>query len=64
MIEILSHGKSPSEAKAKCLVTETLLTNEDISVNTVTYILSIIGIGVRECEEDTEEEYGRYWVSS
>lgn len=45
-IDILSHGKSPSEAKAKCLVTEILLTNENISVNTVTRILSIIGVGV------------------
>ena len=54
MIEILSHGKSPSEAKAKCLVTEILLTNEDISVNTVTRILSIIGVGVRKHKADKE----------
>ena len=52
MIEILSSGKSPSEAKAKCLVTETLLTNENTSVNIVTRILNIIGVGVRKCVED------------
>ena len=50
MIEILSHGKSPSEAKAKCLVTETLLTNEDISVNTVARILSIIGVEIKNID--------------
>ena len=56
MIEILSYGKSPSEAKAKCLVTETLLMNEDISVNTVARILSIIGVGVRKYEEDGSDK--------
>ena len=54
MIEILSHGKSPSEAKAKCLITEILLANEDISVNTVTHILSIIGVGIRKHKADKE----------
>ena len=54
MIEILSHGKSPSEAKAKCLVAEILLTDENISVNTVTCILSIIGVGVRKHKADKE----------
>ena len=55
MIEILTHGKSPSGAKAKCLVTEILLTNEDISVNTVTHIFSIIGVGVRKHKADKGE---------
>ena len=43
MIEIICRGKSPSEAKAKCLVTEILLTEEKISTDMKINILNAIG---------------------
>lgn len=55
MIEILSHGKSPSEAKAKCLVTEILFTDENILANTIIHILNIIDVGVEKHKADKEK---------
>ena len=55
MIEIICRGKSPSEAKAKCMVAEILLTElrpEKISIDTTINILnSIGGIYIAESEK-------------
>ena len=57
MIEIICQGKSPSEAKLKCMVAEILLTDENIPINTVIRILSIMGIGVRKHKADKEQKH-------
>lgn len=55
MIEIVCQGKSPNEAKAKCMVAEILLTEllpEKISIDTTINILnSIGGIYIAESEK-------------
>lgn len=43
MIEIICQGKSPSEAKAKCLVAEILLTEKIISADMTIKVLNGIG---------------------
>lgn len=55
MIEIICQGKSPSEAKAKCMAAEILLTKAKISTDTVIHALNAIGgicITKREENED------------
>ncbi len=52
MIEITCQGKSPSEAKAKCIVAEILLT-EKISTDMAIKLLNAIG-GI--CIEVTEDK--------
>ena len=53
MIEIICQGKSPSEAKAKCMVAEILLTEKEISADMTINILNAIGgIGIVEGEEE------------
>ena len=55
MIEIICQGKSPSEAKAKCMVAETLLTlltEEKISTDkTINLLNAIGGMCIAESEE-------------
>lgn len=43
MIEIICQGKSPGEAKAKCMVAEILLTEKRISIDRAINILKAIG---------------------
>lgn len=43
MIEITCQGKSPSEAKVKCMMAEILLTKANISTDTVIQALNAIG---------------------
>lgn len=43
MIEIICQRKSPSEAKAKCMAAEILLTEREISTDVVINILNAIG---------------------
>ena len=43
MIEIICQGKSPSEAKAKCMVAEILLTERKISTDMTINVLNAIG---------------------
>ncbi len=51
MIEIICQGKSPSEAKLKCIVAEILLT-EKISTDLAIKLLNAIGgINIAESEE-------------
>ena len=51
MIEIICQGKSPSEAKVKCMVTEILL-REKISTDMTINILNAIGgIYITESED-------------
>ena len=62
MIEIVCRGKSPSEAKAKCMVAEILLTGKltgkKISTDMAISILNAIG-GIYIAEsEDKDELYG------
>lgn len=52
MIEIICQGKSPSEAKAKCMATEILLTEEKISTDMAINVLNAIGgIYIAESED-------------
>ena len=52
MIEIICQGKSPSEVKAKCMVTEILLTEKEISTDLAINVLNAIGgICIAESEE-------------
>lgn len=52
MIEILCRGKSPSEAKLKCMVAEILLTEEIVSIDMAINVLNAIdGIIIAESEE-------------
>jgi len=55
MIEIICSGKSPSEAKAKCMVAEillTLFTKKDISTDmTINALNAIGGISIAESED-------------
>ena len=52
MIEIICQGKNPSEAKAKCMVAEILLTERIISTDMTINILNAIGgICIAEREE-------------
>ena len=51
MIEIICRGKSPSEAKAKCIAAEILLTEEKISTDMAINVLNAIG-GI--CIAETE----------
>lgn len=62
MIEIICRGKSPSEAKAKFIVTEMLLTGKltgkKISTDMAINVLNAIG-GIYIAEsEDKDELYG------
>lgn len=51
MIEIICQGKSPSEAKAKCMVAEMLLTENITSTDMIINILNAIsGISIAESE--------------
>ena len=43
MIEIICQGNSPSEAKAKCMVVEILLTEKKISTIKIINVLNAIG---------------------
>jgi len=43
MIEIICQGKSLSEAKVKCMVTEILLTEKKISTDMKINVLNAIG---------------------
>ena len=43
MIEIICRGESPSEAKAKCMAAEILLTEKKISTDMVINVLNAIG---------------------
>ena len=53
MIEIICQGKSPSEAKAKCMVAEILLTDKRISTDmTISMLNAIGGIYIAESEEE------------
>ena len=51
MKEIICRGKSPSEAKAKCIVAEILLT--EISVDMAINVLNAIG-GIRIVESEDQ----------
>ena len=52
MIEIICRGKSPSEATAKCMVAEILLTEKKISTDIAIKVLNAIGgISIVESEE-------------
>ena len=52
MIEIICQGKSPSEAKAKCIAAEILLTEKEIATDTAINILNAIGgICIAESED-------------
>lgn len=52
MIEIICRGKSPSEAKAKCMVAEILLTEKKISTGmTINLLNAIGGIYIAETED-------------
>lgn len=54
MIDITCQGKTPSEAKTKCMVTEILLTEKKVSTDTAINILNAIGgicISVTENKE-------------
>ena len=52
MIEIICQGKSPSEAKVKCMAAEILLTEKEISTDMTINILNAIGgICIVESEE-------------
>ena len=54
MIEILCQGKSPSEARLKCMVAEILLTEEKISTDMKINVLNAIG-GVYIAESKDKE---------
>ena len=58
MIEIISQGKSPSEAKAKCTVAKILLTEllpaEKVSIAMTVNLLNAIG-GISIAESEDEE---------
>ncbi len=43
MIEIICHGKSPGEAKTKCMIAEMLLTEKKISTDMIINVLNAIG---------------------
>jgi len=43
MLEIICQGKSPSEAKAKCIVAEILLTEKKIATDRAIKVLNAIG---------------------
>jgi hypothetical protein len=52
MIEIICRGKNPSEAKAKCMVAEILLTEKMVSTDMVINVLNAIGgICIAESED-------------
>ena len=52
MIEIICQGKSPSEAKVKCMVAEILLSGKMMSTDMAISILNAIGgIYIAESEE-------------
>ena len=52
MIEIICQGKSPSEAKVKCMVAKILLTEKIISADmTIKLLNGISGIYVAESED-------------
>lgn len=57
MIEIVCRGKSPSEAKAKCMVAEILLTEKKISTDMVINVLNAIG-GIYIAEIEPQESEG------
>ena len=44
MIEITCQGKSPSEAKLKCMVSEILLTEKIVSTDITIKLLNTIGV--------------------
>ena len=53
MIEIICQGESPSEAKAKCMVAEILLTEKKVSTDMIINVLNAIGgIYITESEEE------------
>ena len=54
MIEIICQGKSPSEAKLKCMVAEILLTKKEISTDLSIKLLNAIG-GISVAESEVEE---------
>ena len=54
MIEIICQGKSPSEAKAKCMVVEILLTDKKISTDMTIKVLNAIG-GISIVESEDKE---------
>lgn len=54
MIEIICRGKSPSEAKAKCMVAEILLTEKIISTDMTIKVLNGIG-GIYIAESGVKE---------
>ena len=54
MIEITCRGKSPSEAKIKCMVIEILLTDKKVSTDTAINILNAIGGICISATEDKE----------
>lgn len=51
MIEIICQGKSPSEAKAKCMVAEILLTEKISTDMTINLLNAIGGICIAETED-------------
>jgi len=58
MLEIICQGKSPSEAKAKCTVVETLLallTEKKISTDKAINLLNAIG-GISVVESEVEDD--------
>ena len=56
MIEIICQGKSPSEAKAKCMVAEILLTEKNVSTDMTIKVLNAIGgIRIAESEDNNAE---------
>lgn len=53
MIEIICQGKSPSEAKLKCMVAEILLTKKLVSTDMAINVLNAIdGIIIAESEAE------------
>lgn len=54
MIEIICRGKSPSEANAKCMVAEILLTEKIISADMTIKVLNGIG-GIYIAESEDKE---------
>lgn len=54
MIEIICQGKSPSEARVKCMVAEILLTEKRISKDMRINILNAIS-GIYIAESEVEE---------
>lgn len=60
MIEIICQGKSPCEAKTKCMMTEMLLSEKNIPTDIGINILNAIGgISIADVEPLESESYSK-----